>query len=382
MRLLTARVPRLFSAVCLVALCTPAQAQFNPNPTLAIGDAAPAFTPQAWVRGQPLSGFRKGRVHVVDFWATWCGGCVMSFPRISGIAEQYRDRVTFVSVDSYEGLGENKGKDPVALVKAFLATPSGKKLTLDVAVDGPGNPLFQAWIKPLRRGGFPTTFIVDQEGRIAWIDVNLDHLTWALDQVLAGTWDSAKARDVMQGRDAAEDAMIASFKVQGPAHDKALREMLARAEAFEAQFPDRKDAVAFYKFMALLELDPGRLPGILEQMASDPLSRYLNLHDAAAMSLRRDDLPRAAYTAIVKVLERCLHNPDMAPNTGGSPSALLGEIASAHQKAGDTGKALVTLRRAVQAANAEQAPKATLEGLQKRLAQVEPSASGKAPAHP
>src|SRR5581483_9664469 len=79
-------------------------AQYNDHPTLKIGDPAPPIHVQTWLRGQPVERFEKGKVYVLDFWATWCGGCIMSFPHISGIAEKYKDRVTFSSIDTKENV--------------------------------------------------------------------------------------------------------------------------------------------------------------------------------------------------------------------------------------------------------------------------------------
>ncbi len=70
--------------------------------------------------------------------------------------------------------------------------------------------MWDSWIKPLRRNGLPTTFVIDQEGKIAWIEVNLDHLSWVLDQVLAMKWAREKAAPMMQQKDALEDMLFKS----------------------------------------------------------------------------------------------------------------------------------------------------------------------------
>ena len=72
----------------------------TPAPTLlAAGTPAPDFTVQDKA-GSPvkLSDY-KGRVVVVDFWATWCGPCQMSLPHTNEVAKLFADKgVTVLAV--------------------------------------------------------------------------------------------------------------------------------------------------------------------------------------------------------------------------------------------------------------------------------------------
>jgi thiol-disulfide isomerase/thioredoxin len=357
---------KLASALLLITLS--ATAQFNKNATLKIGDTAPALKVEAFVRGKPITKFEKGKVYVVDFWATWCGGCIASFPHISYLANNYKNRVHFISVDSYEDAGEHKGEDPAQVVKAFLKTPIGQPLTLDVCVDGPNNAMYTNWVKPLRRNGFPTTFIIDQDGKLAWMDVNLDNLEWVLQLVVAKKWDLNKAAAVMKGRDDVEDILfLKALREKGEQQKKSYQEVLKASEAFEGRFPDRKASVAFYKFMALTELDKPQVPAILEQMAADPLSKYINLDDANGLTLRRNDLNKRDYEALVKVQERLLTNKHNGTGHGGKSVKAYENLADTYWKAGQGPQAVATQEKAIAMAKVENATGQKLDSLLRTL---------------
>ena len=65
---------------------------------LSVGDKAPPLSIEKWVKGDEVTGFEKGKVYVVEFWATWCGPCVASMPHLSALQKEYKDRVTIIGV--------------------------------------------------------------------------------------------------------------------------------------------------------------------------------------------------------------------------------------------------------------------------------------------
>lgn len=64
-----------------------------------IGQAAPEFSGEA-IDGAPIAlGDLRGRVVVLDFWATWCGPCIAAMPTMRDLASRFEDKgVVFVGV--------------------------------------------------------------------------------------------------------------------------------------------------------------------------------------------------------------------------------------------------------------------------------------------
>ena len=79
-----------------------AYAQNDQPPSLNIGDPAPALQVREWLKGEPIQRFEKGNVYVLEFWATWCAPCKAAMPHLSALANEYKGKVRFLGIDSYE----------------------------------------------------------------------------------------------------------------------------------------------------------------------------------------------------------------------------------------------------------------------------------------
>src|SRR4051812_41921268 len=88
-------IPLFLSLLCGLACAQQA-------PVLNIGDPAPAFKPEAFVKGKSVGSFAKGKVYVVEFWATWCGPCIESMPHLSDMADKLKGKAEFVSVNVWD----------------------------------------------------------------------------------------------------------------------------------------------------------------------------------------------------------------------------------------------------------------------------------------
>jgi thiol-disulfide isomerase/thioredoxin len=171
---------------------TPAALIQAATPTyLRIGDPAPSITSATWIKGAPVPAFVKGRTYVVEFWATWCGPCRESIPHITELAKSYRGKVDFIGIDIWESQ-KSGGGDVLAKVKRFVKD-QGAKMTYHVAADGADGRIADAWMKAASEGGIPCAFIVNGEGKVAWIG-HPAKMEESLKEVLAGRYDLATAR--------------------------------------------------------------------------------------------------------------------------------------------------------------------------------------------
>ena len=98
---------------CSSALAAAQAAQAKPveaPPTLHVGDPAPPISVMKWLKGTPVD-LKDGKVHVVEFWATWCGPCKVGMPHLSELAHKFAGQVVFSGISVWE---ENAMKDKSA----------------------------------------------------------------------------------------------------------------------------------------------------------------------------------------------------------------------------------------------------------------------------
>ena len=164
---------------------------------LSVGDPAPALTIEAWIKGDPVEAFEPGGIYVVEFWATWCAGCRQAFPHLSSLQEKYADEVVFINVATKEASkSDTPYSESLPLVRDFVANRSDMDFT--VAMDAEGDPTYRDWLVASDHRALPHTFIVDQQGRIAWDGSPHSDFDLHLDRLIDGTFDieaEAEARE-------------------------------------------------------------------------------------------------------------------------------------------------------------------------------------------
>ena len=111
---------------------------------------APAFTLKDLDGRDITPASLRGKVVIVNFWATWCGPCRAEIPDLVALQEQYKDTLQIIGISEDEG--------GVDAVKRFAAE---HKINYPVAMTTPEIEKLFPGISAL-----PTSFIIDRESRI------------------------------------------------------------------------------------------------------------------------------------------------------------------------------------------------------------------------
>jgi len=121
---------------------------------VATGDAkptAPDFTLKD-LDGRPFSlSDTKGKVVILDFWATWCPPCRMEIPHFESLYREYGNRGLVV-------IGISLDRGDASAVRSF-AEDNG--ISYPIVIGDQETTILYGGIR-----GIPTTFVIDRKGRI------------------------------------------------------------------------------------------------------------------------------------------------------------------------------------------------------------------------
>jgi thiol-disulfide isomerase/thioredoxin len=123
-----------------------------------------------WINSRGLElGDLKGKVVMLDFWATWCGPCKAAVPHTNELAEKYADDgLVIIGVCATRG----------AEIMAQTVEELGIKYPVAADVDG-------ATVSAYAANGFPDYYFIDRSGRLRIADCANNQVDKAIELLLA-----------------------------------------------------------------------------------------------------------------------------------------------------------------------------------------------------
>jgi thiol-disulfide isomerase/thioredoxin len=136
-----------------------------PDPAAA---AVPELKLNEWIDQQPVTlADLRGRVVLLDFWATWCGPCRVTIPKLNALHRKYKDRgLVIIGLTEYYGHGGGRSLTPAEELEFLRRFKREHQMAYGVAVadhEDNGNNYGVASI--------PTAVLLDRRGRLRFITV-------------------------------------------------------------------------------------------------------------------------------------------------------------------------------------------------------------------
>jgi thiol-disulfide isomerase/thioredoxin len=133
------------------------------------GKPMPALTVSDWTNGQVKPEDMKGKVVIVDFYATWCGPCMAAVPHNNELLKKYKDKGLVIVGVCTSKRGQEK----------METNAKEKGMEYPVARD-PGEKSGKAWDVHY----FPTYAIIDRKGIVRVIGLQPNHVEEVVKKLL------------------------------------------------------------------------------------------------------------------------------------------------------------------------------------------------------
>jgi thiol-disulfide isomerase/thioredoxin len=319
------------------------------------GDPAPAFKVSKWVQGKPVESFASGKVYVVEFWATWCGPCIMMMPHMGDIQAEYKDKgLTIIGYTKYDK------NNTAGQVSAFVSK-RGPKLGYTFAY-GDDRTTYDAWMTAADQNGIPCSFVVDQKGKIAYIGHPM-FLDEVLPKVFDGTWKADEGNKFVEQLNKEVEDVFGKLEGKDPAAG------LKALEDFEKNRPGLAKIPFFVGPKLHLMIQAGKLPEanklaislIATAIAKDDSS---TLGNVASMICASEKADKDLKTQALKAADGALKI------SGDKDVRALLTAAEAYYSVGEKDKAKTYSEKAVDAAPEKLKPR--IEEMVKQYGYVKP----------
>jgi thiol-disulfide isomerase/thioredoxin len=116
-----------------------------------VGYLAPAFELPDLEDRPVRAGGATGRLTMINFWASWCGPCILEAPDLQKLHERHKDRLLLIGVNSTKYDREREARE--------FVVEHGLTFTILMDRSGEVTDLYKV-------EQFPTTLLVDRDGVI------------------------------------------------------------------------------------------------------------------------------------------------------------------------------------------------------------------------
>ncbi|HVT11485.1 MAG TPA: TlpA disulfide reductase family protein [Fimbriimonadaceae bacterium] len=128
------------------------------------GKPAPALYVQKWLTSGKVD--TKGKVVLIDFWATWCPPCRALIPELNGYAKKYEGKVVVIGISD----------EPASTVAEFMKKTS---MNYNVGID-----TTKKMASVLGVQGIPHCILISPDGIVRWQGFPLDDADKLTDKII------------------------------------------------------------------------------------------------------------------------------------------------------------------------------------------------------
>jgi thiol-disulfide isomerase/thioredoxin len=130
--------------------------------------AAPEIFVRDWIDQKPVTlAALRGRVVLLDFWATWCVPCRVALPYMNDWQERYKNRgLTILALTQYHGSLAGRSLSAGSELSLLRRFKHAEGMKYAVGVDGTGATSLSYNVTTI-----PTAVLIDKRGRVRFITV-------------------------------------------------------------------------------------------------------------------------------------------------------------------------------------------------------------------
>lgn len=319
----------------------------NARAALRVGDPAPPIVVTEWVKQNPFESWAadkpidfatatKGKIVVLEFWATWCGPCVQLIPHSNEFNNRYKDKgILFIALtDSTQG-------QSVKMVQDFVSR-RGDGMNYPVGYDRTQKNHL-AYVIDSGALGIPHVVVIGKDGRIAWMGHPVEP---AMEEVIKDLLLDRYDLDAIAKRRAIEARIKPlSMEFNRAASRGDWEKCLSLADDMLEIDPANREIMQYAIQIAINEMHS---PDRLRQWVQGVLERQSANSEALALLAR---LLVESVAPPDRALDLALQAAETAYRADNSRADSLGALALVVYNIGDVDRAIELQQQALSAAN-------------------------------